>query len=1027
MTIKRSKLTLTKYLLAGSAVNAIAIAGAGAQSISDEIVVTSQRTEQSLQDVPIAVSAFGGEELNDRQIETLQDVQFNIPSFSFSRTGFTGSAVSLRGIASFATGATTEPSVSVHLNDVFQSATRLFETEFFDIERLEVLRGPQGTLFGRNATAGVINVITNKADPTEIGGHVDVEYGNFNSVKFKGALNVPIIEDVLAARVAGTIIQRDGFAENTFTGNDIDDRDIVAVRGSVRWFPTENTTVDVTASHFRENDARQRATATLCNPDPVSGCVPGPLGFGGLGPDQNATTLGLSSVQAFTFQGVGTGSGILDDAGISATDPRRDLVTAFATSQAANFGLLNLADGPNFSPFPQSTDPRVQSFDVDPSNRAEETVVVLNVKHDTDNLSFKFNAGYGESLILQEEDFDGVVSPEFFLSPTFASGVPAGAFPIGVDGGGAPIFNLAVGGLPILANTLFAGGTLPVSGFGQADTNTLQGAQGGNEIARSNRQQAISQSFGLTEYYNFEGIVSSDFDSRYNFLLGASFSRSVGEADFAVSATSLDFFGAVGGTLVARNGTFAGALAAGQTPADALAAANAIDGVTAFVPFFLQDSEDVTTRSISIFGEAYIDITDTLKLTGGIRQNFDRKSSNERGSFLESLLDDDSTTPVIPVGTGPETIATLLESFNPFLFREADFNATTGRAILQWTPSDNSEVYASYSRGFKAGGFNPVASASFPGIDPIFGAENINAFEIGVKSNLLDGLLRANLTGYYYDYSGLQVSNFQQQTAVNENIDARVFGVEGEFVIKPTDDLVFNSTISYLNTQITDEDFLSINTLNPTADNPNAIAFKDLTNASNCTLEQDPTELASLGLTTLLGADLSTINPAFAAGNPLLASPFTVCSALEDFIEGAFNPAVGTSFEVTPLGIAQSVDGNDLPSSPEFTISAGAQYTFRLANGLTITPRADAYYQTSSFSTIFNEVQDDLPDYVIANAQVTIAPDEGNWFVRGFVQNLTDNDVILGLSALGGQTSGNFSQGFLSEPRRYGVGVGFNF
>jgi len=312
-------------------------------------------------------------------------------------------------------------------------------------------------------------------------------------------------------------------------------------------------------------------------------------------------------------------------------------------------------------------------------------------------------------------------------------------------------------------------------------------------------------------------------------------------------------------------------------------------------------------------------------------------------------------------------------------------------------------------------------------IAPVFDPENINAYEAGVKSVLFDGVLRANLTGYFYDYNNLQVSNFQQQTVVNENINARVFGLEGEFVLRPTDDLVFNSTVSYLNTEITDADFRSVNTLNPTAGNPNAIALKDLTNASVCVLEQDPAELAALGLTSLIGADLSTINPAFAAGNPLVASPFTACAALEDFIENSFNPAVGTSFEITPIGLEQSVDGNDLPSSPEFTVSAGAQYTFRLGNGLTITPRADAYYQTESFSTIFNEVQDELDSYVLANAQVTIAPENGNWYVRGFVQNLADKDVVLGLSTISGQTSGNFSQGFLNEPRRYGIAVGARF
>lgn len=1019
MTQSKKIMTLATRLLSGAAVSAVAIGSASAQSISDEIVVTAQRTEQSLQDVPIAVSAFGGEELDSRQIESLTDIQFNIPSFSFSRTAFTGSAVSLRGIASFATGATTEPSVSVHQNDVFLSASRLFETEFFDIERLEVLRGPQGTLFGRNATAGVINVITNKADTSEISGFVDAEYGNFNSVKFKGALNLPIIQDVLAARVAGTIIKRDGFTENTFTGNDIDDRDIFAIRGSLRWVPTENTTIDLVGSFFREDDNRQRATATLCNSDPIVGCAPGPLSFGGLGPDLNATTAALATTEALTLLGIGVGNATIEGAlapfNLQATPAQLQAISAFAATQAGTFGLFSLADGPNFSPFPNSTDPRVQNFDIDPQNIAEDTIVTFKAKHDFETLSFTLNAGYGTSLINQQEDFDGQVAREFSLPPALATGIPAGAaFP------GSP----EVGGLPILANTLFAGGTLPVSAF---DAENLVGAIGGNELLRSNRFQAVSQSFGQTEYYSVEGIVSSDFDGRFNYLAGASYSRSEGEADFSAVSTGLDYFAAIGGTLVARNGTFAGALAQGATPDQAAAAANAIDGVSAFVPFFFNDAEDVFTRSISIFAEGYYDISDTLKFTGGIRRNFDRKGSSERGNFLESPT---SAVPVIPVGT--ESAVDIVNQINPFRVIEGDFNAWTGRAVLQWTPSDNAELYASYTRGFKAGGFNPAASAGFPGVPDQFAPENINSYEVGIKSVLADGALRANLTGYYYDYNNLQVSNFQQQTVFNENINARVFGVEGEFVWQPVDDLIFNSTVSYLNAEITDEDFLTINTLNPTAGVEGARVLRDLTNAGACVLQESPTDLAILSAatgtnaTSLIGTSLAGVNPAFAAVDPLIASPFTSCAAIEGAL-AAVNGGLGTGFQVTQTGLLQSVDGNDLPSSPEFTVGAGAQYTFRFGNGLTLTPRADAYYQGESFSTIFNESQDVLDSYVIANAQITLAPEEGNWFVRGFVQNITDNDVVLGLSSIAGQTSGNFSQGFLTEPRRWGLGVGFNF
>src|SRR5690606_6252103 len=104
--------------------------------------------------------------------------------------------------------ASSENAVSVHMNDFFLNSPRLFETEFFDIERLEILRGPQGTLFGRNATGGVINVITAKANPEAVEGYIDAEYGNYESVKVHGALNVPL-GNRLAFRLAGTTITRD--------------------------------------------------------------------------------------------------------------------------------------------------------------------------------------------------------------------------------------------------------------------------------------------------------------------------------------------------------------------------------------------------------------------------------------------------------------------------------------------------------------------------------------------------------------------------------------------------------------------------------------------------------------------------------------------------------------------------------------------------------------------------------------------------------------------------------------------------
>src|SRR3990167_6413882 len=123
-----------------------------------EIIVTAQRQAQSLQDVPIAVSAFSAENLTKQQIQNSTDLQLSLPNVTFTKTNFTSSSFTIRGIGDLCVGVSCDAATGIHLNDMPMVSSRLFETEFFDLERIEVLRGPQGTLFGRNATSGVVNI-----------------------------------------------------------------------------------------------------------------------------------------------------------------------------------------------------------------------------------------------------------------------------------------------------------------------------------------------------------------------------------------------------------------------------------------------------------------------------------------------------------------------------------------------------------------------------------------------------------------------------------------------------------------------------------------------------------------------------------------------------------------------------------------------------------------------------------------------------------------------------------------------------
>lgn len=1000
MKNRNSRPSLSVYLLCGAATSAMLTMSAYAQSLDDEIVVTAQRTEQTLQDVPIAVSAFSGDDLQARQLESFTDLQFNIPNFSFSRTQFTGSTISLRGIGQLAVGSSTESSVSVHVNEVFISAPRLFETEFFDVERVEVLRGPQGTLFGRNATGGVINVVTAKANPDQVEGYIDAEYGNFNSVKLQGALNIPLT-DTLAVRLAGTTIQRDGFTENLFNGQDIDDRNINSIRGSIRWLPTDNTTIDITGSYLTENDSRSRSQKQSCADGPLQpllGCQPGVERSFTSAVDLRSTFLANASQEALA------------------------LITQ--NPAAAAFGLFSLATPQTVQP--QPADPRQVNIDFTPQYDAEETYVVVNAQHDFETFSVKFNGGYGNSKIATRNDFDGGVGPVLTLPPAFQT-------------------------LPALQE-LFGNG-FPLSDFDlgiEGPNNGLTGIIGGFSQGTSNRFQSVDLSIGETDYLTLEGIVSSSFDGPFNFLAGINYLDTNGFADFAVATTGLDFFSLTLGTLLtqaaqadaAGQAAAAATIGAGGSPAQAQAAALQAGQAAAaavgqigfglFTPFFFNDTDDSSTESLSFFGEAYFDITDTLKFTGGIRHNRDTKAVRDRGNLLESA----STTnpailggipPVVPLGT--QNVRPLLDAnelvqceplgsfcpdggINDFRVAEADFNATTGRAVLQWTPDNATQLYVSYTRGYKPGGFNPRTLIS--DIPLVFGDEFINSFEGGYKGSLFNGVLRTNLTAFYYDYSGLQVSRIVGNSSVNENIDATVFGLEGEFVALLTDQLTVNLNASYLDTSI--GEFAAVDVRNPTQGLPGLDLIADITNGANCVINNN-------GAPSLIGQSFG--NPQV---DPLIASNFSSCAGLAQALP-AINALSGglTNFELLENGgVETSVQGNALPGSSEFQIAGGVQYEFFAGDNLSITPRVDAYYQTEFFTNIFNQPQDRVDPYVNINAQINFAPREGNWYARIFVQNVTDNDAITGQFDVG-QSAGNFTNVFLLEPRRWGVGLGYRF
>lgn len=208
------------------------------RSTIEEVIVTAERREASLQDTAIAISAMTGSELEAWNINDADDFAASVPGLEIGQT-VGNLQMSLRGVSNDNFFLAGDSPVAFNVDGIFRGRQTGGQSVFFDAERVEVLKGPQGTLYGRNATAGAINVISNK--PTsEFGGHVEVETGNYNLLGVRGVLNAPIVEDVFALRVAFLNRTRDGYFDNgPLVENDYSDVDETAVRVQGLYTPND--------------------------------------------------------------------------------------------------------------------------------------------------------------------------------------------------------------------------------------------------------------------------------------------------------------------------------------------------------------------------------------------------------------------------------------------------------------------------------------------------------------------------------------------------------------------------------------------------------------------------------------------------------------------------------------------------------------------------------------------------------------------------------------------------------------------
>ena len=238
----------------------------GIPATSGDIVVTATRRAQNLQDIPIAITALGGETLQNQKITALTDVQGLVPGLQVARNNAVVS-FTLRGVGSNFRVQGVDTTVAVHTDGVYISSPNAIQASLFDLDRIEVVKGPQGVLYGRNASGGAINLIS-RLPTTTLSGYALATYGNFNNVELEGAVGGPIAGDKLLGRIGGFYRRHDGYGRNITLDLPNNDLDEYGFKGTIELKPASGLSFLVRGDYYRGKDYSQGT-------DALPGAAPG--------------------------------------------------------------------------------------------------------------------------------------------------------------------------------------------------------------------------------------------------------------------------------------------------------------------------------------------------------------------------------------------------------------------------------------------------------------------------------------------------------------------------------------------------------------------------------------------------------------------------------------------------------------------------------------------------------------------------------------------------------------------------------
>lgn len=654
----------------------------GAEAAPDDsiIIVTATRRAEDVQDIPLAVTAVSPEQLDRQGVVNVQDITAVSPSFSTSNAQLASGSVVLRirGVGTTSNNIGFESAVGIFIDGAYQSRPGVALSEFVDVERVEVLRGPQGTLFGRNTSAGALNITNRRPDLSDVGGFVNATYGNRDLVSVQGAVNLPVVQDTLAVRLTGAYRERDGYytllngaGQNVGESNA---QDQFLLRGQVGW-ETEGGISGRIIADYSESDAPfGAALEVLQSPLEAAGAFAA-VGLGARG--------GMSGPDVATFAGDRTNAQ-------AAVDNRIATVNFEPVTQVDNWGITG------------------------------ELEIPLG---DSADLIYVGSYREFDSFEAYDSDFSGL-----------------------------DVFNVT-------------------GNVTSIDTMThelrVQGDAWGGRL-----------SWLIGGYYSDEDIqqaASFQLGTQYDGLIGALFGGAAGPAPLQLFSGGVSPAGTTNTNLYSQSST-----------------------------------------SWSVFTHNTFEITDSLDFTVGLRWSDESKDGafaqgNNNNAICPAILASIGAgavpAPLINsvFGTGcfaftapadlPQAAVFPLPRTFAGTFSDDELIYTVKLAYEFAAPIN---VYASFTHGYKSGGFNLDSTAAAGGADPRFLSEEVDAYEIGMKARLLDNAVTLNLAAYREEFSNFQVLEFTGAQFTTFNVPkANTQGIEIESTIRPNDNFTFNLGLTY--------------------------------------------------------------------------------------------------------------------------------------------------------------------------------------------------------------------------------------